>query len=193
MSKKPSATPEEAALMGNDVRGWAHICEMRGDLLPSDNDVLEDMFLQRKLTCAVVPMAERQAAREHLNGKGVIKAEDHPLTPLEKLNKKKAKVHTGNDVKKMLKDGGDVEEYVLIYQSNNARNSDFFKVQHALSGELDLVRSSVWQMELYVLGKEAKGQQKKEPAKHIKFLLDTDDWQPDPNKEYIFRIVYNVA
>lgn len=192
--KKISNIPpaEQTALLGNDVKGWIHVCEMRGDMIPDDFETQEDMFHQRRMVADIVPMPEREASRERLHNKGVIKKEDHPLRPIEKLTKKKAKIHAGTDIKKMVNEGGQIEEYVLIFETPNARNTEFFKAQNVLGKDLDLVRSSVWNMELHLLPKQAKGNQKAEPAKRIKFLLATEHWEPEENKEYMFKTVFNV-
>lgn len=163
---------ELAALEKGDIQAWAEILSDRGDLMPTDNTILDNMFHLRRMRTKRIPMPLRIESRTVLMGRGVV--ENEPLTVLERLSTMDVRNQLSTKVAEMLK-GAD--EVILIYPDQRIRSRSFLKVTEELGGHLDIQRSSVNKLELYTLDN-----------KHIKFLLDNEDYDI-PDKKIALRTI----
>jgi hypothetical protein len=160
----------------NNINAWADICRLRGDILPTDKTILENMFHLARMKSEVCFIPLRIESRDLLKSRKII--EDYPVTVLEKLAAMNAPHRYGKNVKDILLEA---EEVILIFPATLLRNRVFMRVSEELRGMLDMSRCNVVKMELYT-----------HDGGHVKFLLDNENYKL-PNEGKIAYKVINSA
>lgn len=166
---------ELTALEEGDINEWAGICSARGDIMPSDDTILINMFHLARMRNKKVHVLTRVASRDLLKEKGIVT--DEPVTVLERLAAKNYPNRINLEVKKLL---GEADEVILIFPYARVRDRWFMRVSEELRGILDMKRSSINNMELYTTHNG-----------HVKFLLEHDDYDL-PDKKIVYRTINSV-
>lgn len=164
------------ALVADDKATWEELSRQAGDILPSNPEILDNMFLLAQMRCKHITIEKRTAIREDLMKRGIVR-ETEPITVLEKLASISAKNFVYAEITDMVKQ---FSEVVLVFTSDIVRRRTYMKAAEALRGSLDGKRCSIPMMELYTIG-----------GVRIKFLLDNDYYEP-PLERVCYRIIYDV-
>jgi len=161
------------ALVANELNTWAELSRQAGDILPSNQAILENMFLVQQMRCKYITIAKRVEVREDLIKRGVLR-ETEPITITEKLVAANAKSFAIAPVTDMVKQ---FKEVVLIFIEDRVRRRGYMKVAESLRGQLDMKRCSIPKMELYTVG-----------GVRVKFTTPDDYYEP-PDIPIAYRIV----